>query len=206
MDWIRRRPQAAAVAGVVAVIAVLALVFLMVSSSGGEAGTRSIGDLSGQPSSDPTLGLPTVSPSATATPKTAAQLQAETKKQFDQLGQGFTGGNLGSGQLNAPGLQGGSSYQYLPKHQIVLTVTSEAPIGTVGYIVPTSLKQSSGIVKNVKNSWSLTTTAYGDPDYAQLYLQAGSRGFPITCTIRVDGKVVERRSSEGPYARMICQG
>ena len=33
-----------------------------------------------------------------------------------------------------------------------------------------------------------------------------ARGNPITCTIRVDGKVSERRTTEGPYARLICQG
>lgn len=206
MDWIRRRPQTAAVAGVVAVLAVLALVYLMASSSGGTPGPRSIDDLSDQPSSEPTLALPTVSPSATATAKTAEQVKKEAQDKFNQLGQGFSNGGFQSGDLTLPGLQGGSVYQYLPKHRVVMTVTSSSPIGTVGYVVPTSLNKSSGVVRNVGTSWSLTTTAYGDPDYAQLFMQADARGNPITCTIRVDGRVTERQTTQGPYARLICQG
>ena len=83
---------------------------------------------------------------------------------------------------------------------------NEAPIGTVGYVMPTSLRHSSGTVKNVGLSWSLNSTVYGSPDYAQIYVQAGARGFPITCTVIVDGKVTERRSTEGPYGQMVCQG
>lgn len=209
MDWIRRRPQTAAVAGVVAVLAILLLVFVMVSSSGGSAtGPRlDLGDLPAA-SAEPTLGVPTTSPSATPTAKqpTAAEVQKQTQDAFNQLGQGFSNGGLQSGELSAPGIQGGSVFQYLPKHKITMTVTSSAPIGTIGYVVPTSLKQSSGVVRNVGTSWTLTTTAYGDPDYAQLFMQADARGNPITCTIRVDGKVSERRTTEGPYARLICQG
>lgn len=206
MDWIRRRPQTAAIAGVVAVLAVLTLVYLMVSSSGGSPGSRAISDLDSQPSAEPTLGLPTVSPSATPTTPSAADLQKATQKAFDQLGQGFSSGGLQSGDLNMPGLQGGSVYQYLPKHRVVMTVTSSSPIGTVGYVVPTSLNESSGVVRNVRTRWSLTTTAYGDPDYAQLFMQADARGHEITCTITVDGRVTERQTTQGPYARLICQG
>lgn len=205
MDWIRGRPRAAAAAGVVAVIAVLTLVYLMVSSSGGTPGPRAIGDLSATPSG-PAYGLPSASPSATSTTPSAAEVQSQSQKAFDQLGQGFSSGGLESGDLTMPGLQGGSVYQYLPKHRIVMTVTSSAPIGTVGYVVPTSLNESSGVARNVGTSWSLTTTAYGDPDYAQLFMQADARGHQITCTIKVDGRVTERQTTEGPYARLICQG
>lgn len=207
MDWIRRRPQTAAIAGVVAVLAVLTLVYLMVSSSGGSPGTRAIGELGGQSSApEPTLDLPTASPSASATVPSAAEIQKQAQNAFDKLGQGFAAGGLQSGDLSMPGLQGGSVYQYLPKHRVVMTVTSSAPIGTVGYVVPTSLNESSGVVRNVGTSWSLTTTAYGDPDYAQLFMQADARGHQITCTIRVDGRVTERQTTQGPYARLICQG
>ena len=72
--------------------------------------------------------------------------------------------------------------------------------------MPTSLRNQSGIDKNVGKSWHLTTTAYGDPDYAQIFLQAGARGYPITCVITIDGKVTERRATEGPYGQTMCQG
>lgn len=183
------------------------LVLVLSSSKDDESAAPGLGDLSTiAPTTDPTLDeLPTPTPSSSATPS-ADEIQKAAQDQFDKLGQGFSSGGLSSGQLNMPGLQGGSVYQYLPKHKVTMKVTSSAPIGTIGYVVPTSLKQSSGIVKNVGGSWSLTTTAYGDPDYAQLFMQADARGHIITCTITVDGKVTEKRSTEGPYARLICQG
>lgn len=158
------------------------------------------------PTGEPTVvDLPT--PTASGEPTTAAEVQRAAQRAFAEFGRGLAGnGGAGASQFNLPGIQGGSIYKYLPKHVVTMRVTSEAPIGTIGYVVPTSLRNSSGVVKNVQNSWSLTTTAYGDPDYAQLFMQAGARGFPITCTITVDGKVTERRSTEGPYGQMICQG
>jgi len=204
-DWMRARPKLTAALAGTAALAILVLVFVMVSG-GNKPSSKEPTDFGAPlptlPSRSPVT-LPTTTP--TATPTTAAQVREAAKRAFANFGKGLSTG-LSSGDLNMPGFQGGSVYKFLPKHQITLRVTSEAPIGTVGYIVPTSLRNSSGIVKNVKNSWSLTTTAYGDPDYAQLYLQAGARGYPITCTILVDGRVAERRSTEGPYGQMVCQG
>ncbi|HET6153824.1 MAG TPA: hypothetical protein VFE15_12770 [Marmoricola sp.] len=209
MEWIRNRPKVAAACGTLAVIVVLALAFTLAGGHGKAAQPSAFGT-AGPPlpsySSSPLAELP--APSAKATPTTKAQtekaIQSTITKLKNSSGLGST--SLGSGSLNVAGLQGGSVYKYLPKHQVVMRVVSDAPIGTVGYVVPTSLNNSSGIVKNVANSWSLTTTAYGNPDYAQIYLQAGSRGFPITCTITVDGKITEQRSTQGPYGELICQG
>ncbi|RNL62182.1 hypothetical protein EFK50_10305 [Nocardioides marmoriginsengisoli] len=181
----------------------LALLFLMLRNPDKPA-DEPIALPSGLPSQTPTREPLKELPTAAATPSTAAQVQAQTKKAFEQFGKGLTGG--ASGTIDMPGLQGGSIYKYLPKHKVTMRITSEAPIGTVGYVVPTSLKNSSGIVKNVGTSWSLTTTAYGDPDYAQLFMAAGSRGYPVYCTITVDGKVTEQRHTEGPYGQLICQG
>ena len=61
-------------------------------------------------------------------------------------------------------------------------------------------------MKNAGLSWSLNSTVYGSPDYAQVFLQSGARGYPITCTIIVDGHITEQRSTEGPYGQMVCQG
>ncbi len=204
MDWFRQRPRIAAASGVLAVLLTLTLVWVLVRDTD-KPSPDEPGIAVGLPSptAEPTLKeLPT----PTAGPSTAAEVQAAAQKAFADFGKGLGAGGIGSGEFNLPGIQGGSIYQYLPKHRVTMRVTSEAPIGTVGYIVPTSLRNSSGVVKNVQRSWSLTTTAYGDPDYAQLFMQAGVRGFPITCTISVDGQVTERRSTEGPYGQMVCQG
>lgn len=204
-DWMRARPKITAALAGVAALAVLMLVFVL--ASGGKKDTKEPSDFGAPLPTAPTrapVTLPTTSP--TAKPSTAAQVAAASANIFKQFGSGFSANGLGSGNLNMPGLQGGSIYKYLPKHSITLRATSEAPIGTVGYIIPTSLHQNYGIAKNVQNAWSLTTTVYGDPDYAQLFVKAGARGFPITCTITVDGRVTEHRATEGPYGQLVCQG
>jgi hypothetical protein len=215
MEWIRRRPTAAAIVGVVSVLAVLALVFLLISPKSDPPDSSSIGDLSTvapSPSVAPTLPELTPGlPSSTASVPSAADVKKATQKTFEQLSKGYTSGGLSSGGLssgsfNMQGLQGGSIYQYLPKHRITARISSGSPIGTVGYVIPTSLKSSNGTVRNVGTNWSLSTTVYGDPDYAQLFMQSDSIGHPITCTITVDGKITEQRTTEGPYARLICQG
>jgi hypothetical protein len=207
MEWIRRRPAAAGVAGVVAVLFVLGLVYVLSSSKGSVPAASPYDPSTASITPEPTL--PVLTPTATPTkaPLSAAALSAATKKLFDKYkGTGYSVGGLSSGSFSLPGLQGGSVYQYLPRHRIVLTVTSAAPIGIVGYVIPTSLKRPYGEVHHVGTGWSLTTTVYGGPDYAQLFMQGDQRGDPITCTITVDGKVTEHQTTEGPYARLICQG
>ncbi|MFL6157719.1 MAG: hypothetical protein ACJ72D_16615 [Marmoricola sp.] len=206
MEWIRRRPRVAAGAGIVGVIVVLVLVSLLVRSPKAPADEPSLGLPSSTPTG-PLLPELSTTPTPATIPTTQAQSDAAIKAALGKVGAGLPGTKgLQSGSLSAPGLQGGSVYKNLPRHKIVMRVTSDAPIGTVGYVVPTSLNESSGIVRNIGKSWSLTTTAYGDPDYAELFMQAGTRGFPITCTITVDGRVTEHRSTEGPYGQLICQG
>lgn len=188
----------AAAAGALATVVVLVLVWLMVRGTD-------------KPQEEP-IAFPSGLPTATSTgnpleelPSTAAEVQAKTKKAFEAFGKGLSSG-LTSGTLSIPGLQGGSLYENLPRHRVTLRASSAEPIGTVGYVVPTSYRNSSGIVKKVGRSWQISVIAYGDPDYAQLFLQAGALGAPVTCTITVDGKVTERRSTEGPYGQLICQG
>lgn len=209
MDWIRRRPQAAAAAGIVAVVAVLALVYLMVSSSGGTPGARSIDDLSGLPSASPlpTLALPTATPSVkpSATAGTGSGSSGSGLGSLEGLAPG--GGPIKSGSVDLPGLPGGTAYQYAAKHKITLKVTSKGPIGTIGYYIPYSPDRQSGTLQNVGTSWSLRTVSYGDPDYARIYLRAGGNpAITVTCTISVDGKVVTQETTDGPYALLICQG
>lgn len=104
------------------------------------------------------------------------------------------------------GLTGEGFSSHNDGRRIVLSVQSSAPIGTVGYIVPTSTDDSHGVVENVGTSWSRTTRAYGNPDYALIFIQAGRTGEAITCVVTVDGVETDRRVASGPWAQAVCQG
>lgn len=191
MEWIQRNPKRAVGLAALSVLVVIVLVWVL---SGGSRGQDDKAMLGGPP-----LATPTATPTRHLT---LAPMPSSTPS-GSSLGIGGAGS---SGAFNLEGFPGGSMYKNLPRHQVVLRVTSDAPIGTVGYVIPTSLKHSSGVVKNVGTRWSLTTPVYGKPDYARIWLQAGSRGYPITCVITVDGRETERRSTDGPYGQLICQG
>ncbi len=128
------------------------------------------------------------------------QSEASVPAQVQQGLGSFAGG--GSGQ----GLAGGGGVANQPIRTVTLSLTSEAPLGTVGYIIPTSLRDNYGIRTDVGRTFSVTTTAYGPPDYAQGFARAAQRGFPVTCTITVDGRVTERQTTAGPYGALFCQG
>ena len=190
MDLITRHPYAtAAVLGVVAVAIAL---LVPVGGSGDGDDDR--------PAARPSVHGPSLGPERVS--------RSDDEKDED-AGSDAEGGAVSMGPATLPepaGLAGeGRSIdtRYL---SVTMTVTSSQPIGVVGYQVPTSPDHPSGIARNVGRSWSLTAKAYGKPDYAQLFLQAGPTGAPVTCTISVDGKVTERRTSSGPYAQMLCQG
>lgn len=203
MEWLRYHPKVAVALAAFSTLLVIVAVWALVGGSDPK-GTGLAEPEPTLPTRTPLTELPTVSPSATPTKKTTDSVEKQVANGLSSLGNG--GGSASGGTLQMPGLQGGSMYKYLPKHRIVLRVTSSQPIGTVGWIMPTSLNESSGVKKNAGTSWSLTSTVYGDPDYAQIFVQAGARGYPVTCTITVDGKVTEQRSTEGPYGQMLCQG
>lgn len=183
-----RKKRNIAIAAVIAVL-VIAYVWSLVRTLNGDDLAAYKGPRS-EPLPSVTLPVPTGSPTTADT---------------EQVEQALTAGGS-SATFPLAGLQGGGTYWHLPRHQLKLTVTSSAPVGTVGYLVPTSTNDYYGVVHDVGQSWSLSTTVYGDPAYARLFIQAGLRGTPVTCTISVDGKVVERRSTEGPYGQMMCQG
>lgn len=107
----------------------------------------------------------------------------------------------------SPGEPGGFVYKNLPRHKIVLRVTSTANILAIGYLVPRSPNASYGIVKHgLGRTWSLRTTAIGTPYYAALFVQAGQRGDPVTCTIEVDGKIANSETTKAAYGRQVCIG
>lgn len=150
-------------------------------------------------------GLPTEVPSAspTTTPTPSAGPSAGGPGSAPS---GFAAGAGSLPPLSMPGLTGKGGSASLPKIRVRLEVYSSEPIGIVGYQVPTSLTDPSGTVKGVGTRWSLTTIAYGNPDYARLFFGAGPTGTPVTCVITINGKVTERRSTEGPYGQTMCQG
>lgn len=94
----------------------------------------------------------------------------------------------------------------VPPLDLRITVTSADPIGTVGWVIPMSKEKPSGQAGGVGRSWSLSTTVYGKPDYARVFLQAGPTGAPITCVISINSTVTERRATVGPYGALMCQG
>lgn len=110
------------------------------------------------------------------------------------------------GPVSLPGLGGTGGTLGLPPRAVTISVSSSVPLGTVGYIVPTSPDNSYGLRKNVGASFSVSMTAYGDPDYAQVFAQSGPAGAPVTCTITVNGRVTEQRTTAGPYGQLFCQG
>ena len=188
MEWFRQHPRASVAALVVAALAVVAATVVLL--------------LPGDDAPDVALPpAPTARPSATA-PDPVARKTAEESDGTSRRNGGPRTMTFGG----FPGL-GGSGYTLnTPRRKVTLSVSSSSRIGTVGYIVPTSRTDSYGTAKNVGTSWSLTTGAYGPPDYAQVFVQAGPSGDPVTCTITVDGKVTERRSTSGPYGQLLCQG
>jgi hypothetical protein len=199
MGWVRRN-KGDAVASAAIAIGLLAVVLAFLvgpSDDGPRAG--SVPDAPfGAPVVDPTPGT-YEGPDAGATPSSPVGQQVAAARDGVAPGDG-TGLGLPSG------LQGSGGTKGLPEQRITLAMRSTAPIGTIGYVVPTSLDHSHGVVEDVGTSWSLTTTGYGAPDHAQLFAQSGPTGAPITCTVTVNGTVTESRSTSGPYSQLFCQG
>jgi hypothetical protein len=93
-----------------------------------------------------------------------------------------------------------------PRHRVVLSLRSPHKLPFVVYNIPTSRDHRSGKVTELGESWSVATYVYGSPDYAQLFTWAGPEGYPITCTITVDGRVTARHTTRGPWGKLYCQG
>jgi hypothetical protein len=104
------------------------------------------------------------------------------------------------------GLRGHSWARSIPRHDVVLTLRSSHKLPFVIYNIPTSRDHPGGQSTDLGNTWSLSTTVYGKPDYAQLFTRAGPMGYPITCKITVDGRVTAEVTSGGPYGKIFCQG
>lgn len=144
----------------------------------------------------------TTLPTEPAAPKKTKK--AKPSAEANALPAGLQSGFPGLG--TQPGISGDSDVFSLPKHKLTITLSAPHALGTVAYVIPTSVEHPQGSHNEKSNTWSLTTTVYGNPDYAVVFVQAGVDGKPESCKITVDGRVTERRSTEGPYGAMWCQG
>lgn len=143
-----------------------------------------------------------ISPIEDAQPREQiSQFEADAKA-AEQASAGVAGA---PSQLDWAGLAGEGFSTGARAHKVTISVTSEAPAGTVGYVIPTSVDKYVGKV-DAGTSWRLSTTVYGRPDYARVFIQAGARGYPVTCTVIVDGQVTDQRSTAGPWGQSMCQG
>lgn len=200
MGWIRRnRGDAIAAAAIAIGLLAVVIAFLIGSPDDGPRSSAALETTIGSTLADPT---PDVYQGPTADTTPAATVKDRVDDAVDP--DGTIGTDLGPGL--GSGLPGGGGTKNLPKQRITLAMTSTAPIGVIGYIVPTSLDHSYGVAEDVGTSWSLRTIGYGDPDYAQLFAQSGPTGAVITCTVTVNGTVTESRSTDGPYSQLFCQG
>jgi hypothetical protein len=89
-------------------------------------------------------------------------------------------------------------------HTLVAHVESSEPINVIGYLSPTSPDLTYGTVKNVGRSWTVRTTVSGPPKYAILWIYGAKDGASVTCSITIDGKVADRKTTKGPYGRQLC--
>jgi hypothetical protein len=189
MEWIQRNRKAAAALAALVVLSGLVLVWVLTSGSG-------------SPSAEPTLAVPTTSPSRAPltilpTPSASATPTAIPKS--------LEGAGI-PGYTSLTGLKGHSLSASYPRHHLVLSLTSSKKLPFLIYNVPTSRDNRGGTLTDLGRTWSVSTTVYGKPDYAQLFTRADWYGTPITCTITVDGRVTARLTTSGPYGKVFCQG
>ena len=196
MRWMRHnKTKAAAATAVVTGALVMAFALATLMFGGSEATARADVPVDSPSIDVPEYVAPTTEPASNGQPTGIPAVPDGSVPSF-----------AGAGANTLRGLDGNGGIVGIPKHRITLSLTSPGPIAYVGYIVPTSLDNDTGTVKDLGTSWSMTTIGYGPPDYAQMFSLSGPTGVPITCTITVDGRVTEKRTTTGPYDQLFCQG
>jgi len=190
---VRRNARYIATAVVVLAFIFALVAFVRIDSGGDSGGPSSVaGGLSGSPFPTPSADLPTgtARPSASTSPSGDSSVTGLPK-------------TLPRVTLT-PGEPGGFTYANLPSHQLVLSASAAVPVRAVGYLIPTSKDHPYGKVTGLGDRWSLTTSVYGKPDYAALFIQAGRAGVPVSCTITIDGRVASAKTTSGAYGRALC--
>jgi hypothetical protein len=195
-----RRDPVRTTAAVCVVVGLLVTAFALANILfGGGEDTAAAADASSLPAN------PSVDTPAYAAPADGLGL-GPTDESSPGAGGGGGAATFPGAGADLQGLGGKGGVKGLPVMRITMSMTSAAPIAYVGYVVPTSRDDATGTVMSPGTSWSLTTSGYGPPDYAQLFSLAGPAGVPITCTITVNGEVTEQRTTSGPYDQLFCQG
>jgi hypothetical protein len=190
MEWIQRNRKAAAALATLVVLSGLVLAWVLTSGSGSPPVEPTLAVPTTTPTRAPLTVLPT--PSASATPSAVAT--------------SLEGAGI-AGYSSLTGLKGHSVSASYPSHHIVLSLTSSRKLPFVIYNIPTSRDNRGGtITDHLGRTWSVQTTVYGKPDYAQVFTRADWYGTPITCTITVDGRVTAHLTTSGPYGKVFCQG
>jgi hypothetical protein len=197
MEWIQRNPKKAA--GLAALVVLVLVIFVWGMSRGSSA-----------PAAEPTLGSPTMLATPTTTPSRlldglpssgvsptgGATSIAQALNAFPSAGMG----NIGPGLIGSGGTNG------LPPHRVVIEAGSDGPLLGVGWRIPTADGARKGKDLSYKKSFRHAATAYGRPDYAQLFTRVGPNSSVVWCTVTVDGKVTERQEAHGPWGGVFCQG
>ena len=197
MRWVRNNPGKAA--GVSALLVLLVAVLLRGALGGSGTSADAPGAVPlATPTTTPSNSLtavPTPVPTPTEAPAPPLTFPGAT-----------AGGPVTVGRSKFDGLKGQSRSQSIPSHHVVLSLWSDHKLPFVIYNIPTSRDHPGGQSTDLGRTWSLSTTVYGKPDYAQLFTRSGFEGYPITCQITVDGRVTARLTSDGPWGKIFCQG
>lgn len=91
-------------------------------------------------------------------------------------------------------------------HQVHISVSTPGSISVIGYLVPTGLGSTYGVVHPKHGPWALNEQALGGGYLAAMFIQTDKAGSPMTCTITVDGKVTNTQTTSGSYGRAVCLG
>jgi len=193
MEWIQRNPKKTIALAALAAIVVVIIVW---GASGGSSEARTT-----PPADESTaLAFPTTTPSRSLT---ALPTPSGTATSISSIVNGFPSAGMGT---IGPGLLGSGGANGLPPHSVVIQAGSDGPLLGVGWRIPTADGARQGKDLSYKSSFRHATTAYGKPDYAQLFTRVGPKSSVVWCTVTVDGKVTEREEAHGPWGGVFCQG
>jgi hypothetical protein len=195
MEWVRRHPRTAAGLSLLAVLCV-GVIAWGVLGNGSPSSEALPGSALPAPTS-PRLTLPTLAPSGSPAPTGSPASIGDALANLP-------GAN--GGQPLPPGLAGSGGVIAMPAHHVVISAGSDGPLLGVGWNIPTADGQRKGKDLSHRRTFGHATTAYGKPNYAQLFAKSGPDSSYVWCTVSVDGRVTERQEGHGPWAGVYCVG
>jgi len=192
MEWIQRNPRKTAG------LAALGLLFVLVVLRGVLSGP---GHASTDPTLGPSLAVPTTTP--TGIPNALSSPSAVPTSTSDVM-QALAA--AGSAEAKGELFGAGGSAKGLTPHHVVIAAQSDGPLMAVGWWIPLADGVREGSDTSGSRSFSHGDRTYGDSDLARILAYGGPYSKTTTCTVTVDGKVTDRQSAKGPYAKVFCQG